>query len=106
MKSITFKYKDNTYTLTFTAETVRQLEAAGFDTDTFGSKVVTNTQMLFRGAFLEKHPTVSDELVDEIWKFMPHKKDVIRTLIQMYNAPVAELFDEPESGEIGWKVSE
>lgn len=106
MKSITFKYKDNTYTLAFSAESVRQMEAAGFDTDDFGSKTVTNTEMIFRGAFIENHPTVSDEIVKEIWKSIPRKKEIIRALVQMYNTPIAELFDEPESGEIVWKVSE
>lgn len=106
MNSITFKHKNDTYTLMYTAETVKQLENAGFDIDNFGSKLVNNTEMLFRGAFIEKHPNISEDTVKEIWKAMPHKKEVIRTLIQMYNTPVAELFDEPESGEIEWKVSE
>lgn len=106
MKSITFKYNNNTYTLTYTAESVRQMEAAGFDTDNFGTKTLTNTEMLFRGAFIEKHPTISDDLVKEIWKSIPRKKEIIRALVMMYNDPITSLFDEPESGETEWKVSE
>lgn len=106
MKNINFKYGNNTYTLTFTAQTVKQLESAGFDVDEYGSKPVTNTEMLFHGAFLANHPNISDDLVQEIWDNMPRKREVLRALIELYNAPVAELFDEPTSGEIEWKVSE
>ena len=62
---------------------------------------------LFEGAFRLHHRKVKKELINEIYKHIPEKQDLMEALVEMYNDAVDTLFEEPEESEknVQWKKS-
>ena len=106
-KTITLQYKGAEYVLEFTRKTVEQLEEAGFKIRDVGSKPITILPTLFKGAFLAHCSYLKDDVVEEIYKQIPNKKDFMEKLIEMYSDPIETLFDEPEPSEknASWAVN-
>ncbi len=105
-KQLTFTFKGKEYTLEYTRRTVRQMEDSGFIASEVGDKPMQILR-LFSGAFLAHHRSVKADVIEEIYKAMPHKEDLITALIDMYNEPIEALMDEPdeESGNVEWTAS-
>lgn len=101
----TLKVRDsenNTYVLTFTAETVKATEARGFVLDEIDKKPATMMPLLLEGAFLAKEATrVTPEKVLEIWKKQRDKKGLLTKLILLYNDVIDEMF--AEEGNMEWE---
>lgn len=102
MKQIKFTYKDQDYILEYTRKTVKVMEGNGFNINEIDTKPMLMVPILFRGAFLSKHRFVKDEVVDDIYKNISHKTELIETLVEMYTDTIETLFDEPESGNLEW----
>lgn len=98
-KTITIKNGEQTYTLEFTRDTVRQLEARGFDPSEVSTKPLTMIPMLFEGAFLCHHRNTKKVVIDEIYKKLGDKETFLEKLSEMYNEPVDALVEEPEEGK-------
>lgn len=111
-KTITFTFEKTAYTLEFTRETVTLLEQNGLtlaDVREMADKLLTSSNMLFRGAFLAHHRKAAsiDTLMENIWKSIPNKTQFITTLAEMYTEPLAALMEEPdEKGKTTWTVNE
>ena len=54
------------YTLEFTRRTVVKLERAGFDLNKMDSSPMTMIPLMFWGAFLARHPSMTREQTDKI----------------------------------------
>jgi len=103
----TLKFNDNgkEYTLTFTRETVMNTENMGFNLAMVAEKPISSLTILWRGAFLANHDTLTfaeaDELLNKI-----DKKGLLDALLDLYQAPLASLFDEENSkNAIKWTVN-
>lgn len=106
MKKIIVKDKyDNKYTLEFTADTVMQVERAGFKLGEAGDKPMTSVRMLFEGAFLANHKNVKPELVTEMLEGMKNKAQLIEKLMDMYREPYETLMDESAEGNATWECN-
>lgn len=114
--SINVQYQKKNYTLEFSRQSVRQLEANGFVLDQVGDKPVTFIPMLVFGAFAKHHKGISRKLVDEIYKNIvdkfgdDEKNGFVQTLLEMYAETVNSLTGgENADGEEGnaatWKVN-
>lgn len=102
-KTLSFTYKDTTYTLEYTRRTVREMESKGFVAEDITRKPLTVLPQLFAGAFKAHHPTAKNELINEIYKQMPNKQELVGRLAQMYNEPINTLVEEPDEGNaISW----
>ena len=104
-KTITFEYKDVTYTLEYTRRTIKQMETEGFVARKMEDMPMTLLPDLFAGAFKAHHRKVKRELIDEIYASMSDKEKLIGALSEMYTEPLESLMDEPEEGNVEWTPS-
>lgn len=107
-KQITFEYKDRPYTLEFTRNSVRTMEANGFVISEIKNKPVSLLPDFFAGAFIAHHRHLKRSLIDEIFDEMSDKDALIETLSDMYNETLITLMggdDEEKSGNISWKTT-
>lgn len=106
-KRIELTYNGNKFTLEYTRDTVRQMERAGFNIDSAMDTPLTSVETLFTGAFLANHgKAVKDRIPEKILKGgIP--KDMFGKLIEMYNEPISEMFDEGEDneGNLEWETN-
>ena len=102
----TLKFTDNgkEYTLAFTRETIIATEDMGFDLNTVMEKPITSVTLLWRGAFLEHHDTLTNAEVDALFDKID-KNGLLEALLDLYKAPIESLFDEGNSkNAIKWTV--
>lgn len=105
MKTITFNFDGTDYTLEYTKRTIRQMENGGFNISEATSKVVSGMEALFAGSFLAHHPRINDSTINAIWKALPDKQEFVSALVDLYNNPINEMFDEPEKNAIKWTLN-
>lgn len=104
MKTITVRDKDNNpYTLTFTAETVKALEAKGFSLEKVTDMPMTMIPMLFEGAFLAKSQEITTEKATEIYKLQSDKTGLLTKLLELYNDPIDEVI--VKEGNSKWECN-
>lgn len=106
-KQICFSYKGESYTLEFTRRSVETLETKGFDLHDIVRKPMTAIPTLFAGAFLAHHRFTKQAVVDEIFKSIRNKDQLIDKLVEMYNEPIDAMMEEPEEseGNVDWGAS-
>ena len=80
---IELKYEGQNYTLEYDRAGIKLLESRGFNIDEFIEKPMTNTEMVFQGAFLKNHPNIKLATIDEIFKACPDKTGLMQTLNKM-----------------------
>lgn len=109
MKHIGFTYDGKAYKLAFSRESVRTLEAQGFDIDAISTQPVTMIPLLFYGAFAVYHRGTKRKMVDEIWNNMTDKNGLVTKLVELYTETIEDLLDESEGTEakkITWEVGQ
>lgn len=99
-KQLNFAYNGKEYRLEYTRSTVKEMERQGFVSSDVSDKPMTTLPKLFAGAFKANHPREKSEVIEEIYRIMPDKKDLISCLAEMYAEPINSLLDEPD-GEQG-----
>lgn len=106
-KQLKFTYEEKEYTLEFTRRTVMEMEARGFVANDVENKPMTVLPMMFEGAFLAHHRYEKKDVIDEIYKRMTNKEDLIGKLAEMYNEPILALVEEPEGneGNVEWAIN-
>lgn len=103
----TLKFTDNgkAYTLGFTRETVIATENMGFSVNNIVDKPISSLTLLWRGAFLAHHDSLTFAEIDELFDRIS-KEGLLDALIDLYKAPVETLFDEENSkNAIKWTVN-
>lgn len=103
---INLTYKGETYTLEYDRMSVKLLEEHGFKLEEFLDKPMSNVELAFTGAFIKNHKKVKQTTVDEIYKELKGKKELIAQLQKMISECYDSLFDEPEDdeGNVTWEV--
>ena len=106
-KKIIFEHQDKMYTLEFTRKTVKTMENQGFIAEDVIKKPANAVIDLFAGAFLANHRFLKREVITEMFDKFSDKQALLGKLLEMYNAAVETLFDEPEesAGNITWEAS-
>ena len=106
-KQLKFTYGEKQYCLEFTRKSIEQMEKNGFVISDIESKPMTILPALFAGAFIANHRFVKPETINEIYSKMTNKGDLIGKLAEMYNEPIATLFDDPDEseGNLDWTAS-
>lgn len=99
-KQMTFTYDGKEYTLEFTRRTIKQMENEGFVAQDIDRKPMTLLPALFAGAFKAHHRFVKQDVIDEIYKGMPRKEELVGKLAEMYNDPIAALMEEPDEKSV------
>lgn len=103
MKSITVSDENgNKYKLEFTKNSIIQLEAAGFNLNSFDDSPVTMITLLTRGAFKANYPSMKAERADEIIEGLEAKDELIGKLAEMYAEHAEKLVD---GGNVKWEAN-
>lgn len=105
-KQIIFTHEGKEYTLAFTRNTVKLMEANGFNAEELRAKPNLNIEKLFAGAFLAHHKYVKQDVIDRIFASLPNKDELLRKLVEMYSEPMEALFAEPDEGNaVSWTAT-
>ena len=106
-------YNDKEYTLEFSRQSVRQMEAQGFVASQVEDKPMTMIPLLVRGAFYKNHRGLPAEKIDEIYDNLVNKMGegeeggFIVELIKMYAETLNTLMDdkkEKSGNSASWTV--
>ena len=115
---IEFDYKNKHYVLEYTAASIKKMEAEGFSLTKLGERVITDTELLFYGAFLENHQGITRKQVREIYQELcktaedeepvldddGNEVDGLTTILgEMLNEAVEEMMNR--GGNVSWKVT-
>ena len=104
-KTLTFTVDDKEYKLTFTRNTVIATEKRGFVISKVYEQPIGMLTILWRGAFLANHETLTIAEVDELFEKVD-KNGLLDALLDIYKAPVESLFDEDnEKNAIKWTIN-
>ena len=106
MSKITITYDKTEYTLEYSRQSVKTMEAQGFVLDELTSKPMTMIPLLFSGAFIKNHSGkdgVKRKVVDEIFDNISDKSGLMEVLMEMYADTLATLTDSNEGeGNATW----
>lgn len=103
MTKINFTYGGKDYCLEYNKRTIKIMESNGFVPAKILEAPMTYLPELFAGAFLANHKFTKKEIIDEIYEAMGDKGELVNTLIEMYNEPIAALTaDADEGNAIAW----
>lgn len=107
-KKITFEADGSKYVLEYSKKTVRALESRGFSMRDVQSKPMTCLPMLFEGAFALHHPKMTSDDIQKIFGRMNNREELFNALVDMFNAPVEGLFEDPdeEKNVVSWTQTE
>lgn len=108
VNQINFDYNDKHYCLEYTRDTVKQMEAAGFNINDIGDKPATRIEQLWEGAFLANHRHVSNTIKKELYGKMKDKDGLLKKLSEMYNNTLRYLLpddDEDDEGNVEWTAT-
>ena len=104
-KTLNFTVDGKDYKLTFTRATVIATENMGFIFADVRKKPVSSLNLLWRGAFLANHYTLTIAEVDELLNKID-TKGLLDALIELYTAPIESLADEENSkNAIKWTMN-
>lgn len=104
---INLAYRGETYTLEYDRMSVKLLEEHGFKLEEFLDKPMSNIELAFSGAFIKNHKKTKQTTIDEIYKKLKGKKELIEQLQKMISECYESLLEEPEEDDEGnatWEV--
>lgn len=105
MASIKLAYNKKEYTLAYTREVVRQMEAQGFQLNELTEKPVTMIPLLWEGAFRVYHKGLKRNLVSEIFENIGNKSDLIIALSELYSETINTLVEDNAEGNATWELN-
>jgi len=105
-KVISFNYGGKDYKLEYNRDAIRAIEREGFSfSEQFGKKPFTETEILFRNAFLMHHSGIKSSTVNEIFNAFPRKTELIEALYTMALETANSIFEEPAEGKnLNWTI--
>lgn len=103
---ITFEYKNKTYTLTYTVESLKRLEKSGFSFSNISDRLLTATEDLFCAAFNARHPDTPRKLREEIYKEFCSENDDGDSLTEILIAMANETIESMRpAGNVKWRAT-
>lgn len=106
-KTINFTIDGKAYTLEFTRNTVIATENMGFSLGKIGDQPIGMLMILWRGAFLANHDTLTLGEVEVLFDKID-KTGLLDALIDLYKAPIDSLFDKDEENSknaVAWTIN-
>ena len=106
MSKINLTHNDKDYVLEYSRQSVKTMEQQGFILDELTAKPMTMLPMLFQGAFIKNHKGIKRSLVDDIYKDIHNRSELMEALMEMYADTLSSLMDDgPEdSGNVTWSL--
>lgn len=97
------EHSNTDYRLTYTRDSIRKIEAMGFNIGELTDKPMTMIPLLIRGAFLSNHPSVSNKVIDELYDDLDDKESFISVLVELYQEPLTSLVGNTKKGKVKWE---
>ena len=106
MSKITLTHNDKEYTLEYSRQSVKTMEQQGFVLDEISSKPMTMIPLMFQGAFIKNHKGIKRSLMDEIYKDIHNRSELMEALMEMYADTLSSLMDDSteDSGNVTWSL--
>ena len=105
MSKITMTYGKTEYTLEYSRQSVKTMEAQGFVLEELTQKPMTMIPMLFSGAFIKHHRGMKRSLIDEIFDEIADKTALMEALMEMYAETLSTLTENNTGeGNATWAV--
>lgn len=98
-QKIEFDYDGEHYTLEFSRNVIRQLEASGFVINELETKPATRIPQFFAGAFLMHHKRTTKEKINEIFSHFTRRDELIEKLVEMYYGAMTSLIEDTEEND-------
>lgn len=106
---IKLSYDGDEYELTYTRESVKQMENTGFDIQAFiaNTKPATMSWALFEGAFIARCRGTKRKLIEEIYEHVSNKTDLLLALAELYGNTLTTLTDSSVDTEknVTWETA-
>ena len=105
MDAIKLTFEGKSYELTYTRETVKQMENTGFDIQMLAHQPTVQGDKMFAGAFLAKCKGVKRKVIDDIWNHMDieSKNNVLAALADIYGDAMNSLADDGK--KVTWEIA-
>ena len=106
---IEFEWDGKNYVLEYTADSLRKMEARGFDIAEIDKKLLTLGETLFCGAFIANHDDVKERIRKEIYKEISavsddeEAKSIEDAIIGMFQEALDELTSH--RGNLKWRMA-
>ena len=106
MAKLELTYENKNYILEFNRQSVKTMEAQGFNIEELTKKPMTMIPLLFYGAFFKNHKGVKRSLVEEIYDNLQDKNGLLSTLVELYAETLSGLMESSENSEGNaiWKM--
>ena len=104
MSKIKLTYNKTEYALEYNRQSVKTMEAQGFNLNELTDKPMTMIPMLFEGAFIKNHRGVKRKVMSDIYDEIADKSGLTEKLMEMYAETLTET--NPDAGNVTWTVEE
>ncbi len=103
---IRFNYDETTYTLEFTAASIKKMEQQGFKFGKMDEIALTAPEELFCGAFIANHPNVSKARRKEMYQLLSGTSENGEQLNETIGEMLSEAIEElnTHQGNVAWSV--
>ena len=107
VNQINFDYNGKHYCLEYTLDTIKQMEASGFNINDVVDRPATRIEQLWQGAFMANHRRdTSNTVIKELYGKMKDKELLLNKMTEMYNNTLSQLMpDEDEQGNVEWTAT-
>lgn len=107
MSKIKLTYNKTEYALEYNRQSVKTMEAQGFNLNELTDKPMTMIPMLFEGAFIKNHRGVKRKVMSDIYDEIADKSGLTEKLMEMYAETLSTLTEtNPDAGNVTWTVEE
>ena len=98
-KQVTITFNNEKYVLEFNKDSVRKMEALGFNINKALETPLSSVETLFTGAFIANHGRAIKNRIPEkiLAKGLP--KGMFEKLVEMYNEPLEAMFEQDDTAE-------
>ena len=106
MSKITLTHDNKDYTLEYSRQSVKTMESQGFVLEELTAKPMTMIPLLFNGAFIKNHRGIKRNLMDEIYKGIRNRSELMEALMEMYADTLSSLMDDgtEDEGNVTWSL--
>ncbi len=100
---IEFDYNGKHFCLQYTRETVKMMEAAGYNPSEAGSRPLIETEQLWAGAFLANHRKESQTVIKKMYDEMSKRDELLDILRDMIAETYMSLISD--EGNVEWTAT-
>lgn len=105
-KKIDFDYEGKHYTLEYTRDSIKYMEANGFILEQFMEKPATMLDLAWKGAFYKNHRKENAATIEKILSDMDERDNLHKGLGDMINETYRIILEGDEnSKKVQWKIS-